>query len=170
MGRLWMMNSSRGAMAKVVIVGAAAGFLGAWLLAIELAAIQGRRALQLGWMLTAPWDPEIQPFTRAVTLAAGFLSLVWYAREETRVQRHALSFRWYVKSVMWGLACIILSIALLLVPKIVGGIFQSVEFIRISPWTFLGYGLYGLAFGLPVVLVFSPIVLWIAEQAILRER
>lgn len=155
---------------KLVIIGGVSGFLAAWLLAIELAAIQGARALQPRWLIIAPWDPEIRPFTVAITLVAAFLSLVWYAREGSRLQPHRISLGWYLKTVAWGFACALLSIALLLVPNLIRSAVHMPASIKAAPLLFVSWGTYGVAFGLPIVLVLPPFVVWVAEQVILRER
>lgn len=165
-----MTDIMRAIRARLVIIGGLSGFLAAWLLAIELAAIQGARALQPRWIIVAPWDPEIRPFTIAITLAAAFLSLVWYAREGSKFQPHRISVRWYLKTVAWGFACALLSIALLLVPDLIRSAALMPASIKAAPLLFVSWGIYGVVFGFPIVLVISPIVVWVAEQVIFRER
>jgi len=165
-----MPDTARATSPKVLIIGALSGFLAAWLLAIELAAIQGSRALRLSWIIIAPWDPEIQPFTLAITFAAGFVSLVWHSREAGRLQPHRVSLRWYLRTVAWGLSCALLSIALVLVPDLLRSTVQAPASLKAAPLVFVSWGIYGLFFGSPIVLLLSPIVVWVAEQAVLRSR
>lgn len=164
------MNTVRATLAKLIIIGGLSGLLGAWLLAIELAAIQGARALQPRWIMVAPWDPEIRPFTLAITLAAAFLSLVWYQREVNRIRPHRVSWRWYLKTVGWGVLCACLSIALAFVPALIRGVVEMPASFLAIPLQLVTWGMYGLIFGFPIVLVLSPIVVWAAEQAVLRSR
>ena len=155
---------------KLVILRALAGFLAAWLLAIELAAIQGMRALLLRWIVAAPVDPEIRPFTLGATLSAASLSLVWYSRDGVRVQPHRESVRWYLRTVAWGLTCVVLGVVLAFVPAAFRWVAQTPALSRAVPMQLVGWGMYGLLFGLPIVLLLSPFVVWIAEQIVLRSR
>lgn len=154
---------------RLVGIGALSGFIAAWLLAIELAAIQGTRALLLDWLIAAPLDPEIRPFTVGATLATAFMSLVWYSMAGARLRPHRVSVRWYLGTVGWGLACVALSVVLAFVPAAFRWVAQTPALIRALPMQLVGWGVYGLAFGLPIVLLLSPIVVWIAEQAVLRN-
>jgi len=155
---------------KLVILGALAGFLAAWLLAIDLAAIQGTHALLLDWLITAPLDPEIRPFMVGATLATALMSLVWYSKEGARLRPHRVSSRWYLGTVAWGLACVASSVVLAFIPAAFRWVAQTPALIRAVPMQLVGWGLYGLLFGLATVLLLSPFVVWIAERAVLRNH
>jgi len=95
---------------------------------------------------------------------------MWSRIEGSRLGPHRISPRWYLKTVAWGLVCAGLSIALAVAPDFIRSMVQSPASFLVAPIQFLSWGMYGLFFGFPIALVLSPIVVWVAEQVVLRSR
>lgn len=141
---------------KVLTVGFLAGFVAMWFLAFELAAVQG--VFSVSWLLRAPLDPDFRRLAVATVLSPVLLSPVWYWVEGRKiVAPRRVTLGWYLKSVAWGLACVWVGVFVIPYTS------NPFNLVSLIPGLFLG-GVYGVAFGLPIVLVLSPIVVRVAER------